>query len=174
MVRDCVRAWTHTQSKLVSAGVYRLHPWELKVPFEACLGMREGSNESAGCSIYMYRDVHAGLLLVFVQDVVNFLHGFVVTGVRAAQDDKYTDGVLINVLFDQLRVQSIAGLGTDGQDASLNLEISSELFQRHLSIGTHQDVGLACILSLFSALLLPASLHGQAAEMDGFRGTSGG
>lgn len=52
-------------------------------------------------------DIDARLLLVSVQDVVDLLYRFVVAGVGATQDHENTNGVLVNVLLDQLRIQAV-------------------------------------------------------------------
>ena len=69
--------------------------------------MREGCDKATRCRVDMDWDVDARFLLVSVQDVVDLLYRFVVAGVGAAQDYEDTNGILVDVLLDQLRIQAV-------------------------------------------------------------------
>lgn len=72
-------------------------------------------------------DIDARLLLVSVQDVVDLLYRFVVAGVGATQDHENTNGVLVNVLLDQLRIQAVRRVFRYRQNSCLNLEVAGKL-----------------------------------------------
>lgn len=139
------------------------------VPFRAtCFGVSEWSNEATASSVHMDRNVSTGLGLILVEDFGYFFHWFIVAGVGAAQDDKHPNGVLINVLLHQLRVEPEVTLLADIQNASFDFEIPREFFQSHLCVRTHDNIGLRGILSLGLTFLLPAPLHCKTSEVDCF------
>ena len=49
--------------------VNAFHSRELEVPLEAGAGVCERRNEATACSIDMYRDIYASLLLVRIENV---------------------------------------------------------------------------------------------------------
>ena len=72
-------------------------------------------------------DIDARLLLVSVQDIVNLLYRFVVAGVGATQDYEDTNGILVDVLLDQLRIQAVRRVFRYRQNSCLNLEVAGKL-----------------------------------------------
>lgn len=115
------------KTELVAAGVDGFDARKLEVPLFAGLGVREWSNEASGRSIDVNGNVVAGLLLKGIQNVVNLLYRLVVTCVRAAQDYKHTNGVLVNVLLHQLRVKAVRRILRDRQDPGFDLEVAGKL-----------------------------------------------
>jgi len=87
-------------------------------------------------------NVDAGLLLILVQDVVDLLDWLVMTGVSGTKDNEDTNGVLVNVLLDELWVKPVLRLGADWKDASLYLEVASELCYLSASRKKHQETSL--------------------------------
>ena len=136
--------------------------------------MRKWSNEASTSSIHMNRNIDSRLLLKLVQNIGYFLHGFIVTSVSRTQNHKDPNGVLIDILRHQFRIKTVQALFADVQDPCLNLEIAGEFLQGDLSVGAHDDVWFRFVFSFLVSLLLPATLHGQTAKVNGFRGTGCG
>lgn len=92
-----------------------------------------------------------------------------------SQDHVYADGVLVNVLHGLLRVEAVVTLSGNRHQATLDFEVTRELLQRDLRVGTHDDVGTRLVDRFAGsfALLLPNALHGETAELDSLRGAGG-
>jgi hypothetical protein len=172
------------EAKLVAGCVDGLDTWEFEVPlWTSGLGVREGCNlgrrlaskifrardetyKSSTCCINVNWDVNTGLGLVLVKYLGDLLNGLVMPSVGTSQDDKDPNGIPVNVLLYQFRVKSELALLRNWQDSSLDFEVTGELLQCYLSIGSHDDVGLRRVLALLRTFLLPTSLHRQPAKVD--------
>lgn len=65
---------------------------------------------------------------------MDLFHGLVMSGVRASHNHKDPNGVLVNVLLDELRVQAIVGCGANRKDTGFDFEVSCELLQSNLVV----------------------------------------
>jgi hypothetical protein len=98
----------HSRTYLVARSVDRLHPRQLKVPLVSIsLRMRERSDETSRSSVHVNRNVNASLLLVFIEDVVDLPNRLVVASVCASENDKNTNGILVNVVLHKLGIKAI-------------------------------------------------------------------
>ena len=160
-----------SKAELVAGGIDALDARELEIPLgPAGLGMGKGRDEASRRGVDVDGDVDPRLCFVGVEDLGDFLDGLVVARVRAAKDDEDADRVLVNVLLDEVRVEAVVALLAHVEDPRLDLEVAGEFFECDLGVGAHDDVGLRRVLARGTPLLLPAALHGQAAEVDGFGG----
>lgn len=93
-----------------------------------------------------------------------------------AQNDIYTDRVLVDILHRLLRVQPVLALDGDGHQTALDLEVARELLERHLRVRAHDDVraGLVDALAGGFAFRLPDALHSEAAQLNSLGGAGGG
>lgn len=139
-------------------------------PFLSSTRMGKRSHEPPAGRIHVDRDVMAGLSLVLVQDSGDLLDGLEVARVGAAQNDEDANGVLVQALSDQVRIEAELTLLRHVEDPRLDLEVPRKLLQRDLGVGAHDDVGSRRVLARRPALFLPSALHGQPSEMDGFGG----
>ena len=121
----------------------------------------------------MDRDIDARLGFVLVKNGGDFLDRLVVSRVRAPENHENANSVLVDVLPHQLGIQAVTALLADVEDARLDFKVARKLLQRDLGVGAHDDVRLRRVLAFGSSLFLPAPLHGEAAEVDGFGGTGG-
>jgi len=120
------------QAKFVTTCVDGLYSRALKIPFVSIsFGMRERGNETATGRVHVDGNVNSGFLLIFVQNIIDLPYRLVVTFtqseavrtgqtfpltcISAAQNDEYSYGILVNVLFDQFWVQPIVALAAHGQ-----------------------------------------------------------
>jgi hypothetical protein len=87
---------------------------------------------------------------------------------RTAKDHEDTNGVLVDELHSSLRVKPVVTLVRDWHQTTLDVKVTSELLERDLRIGTHDNVrawlvnGFAGCLALF----LPDALHSETAELN--------
>ena len=137
-------------------------------------GMGEGSNEAAAGSIDVDWDVNASLRLIFVQDLADLLDRLVMASVGASEYDKDANRVLVDVLLHQFRIEPVAARLAHVKDPGFDFEVAGKLLQGNLSVGAHEDVRLAPVLSLLVSTFLPSSLHGETPQMNGFTTSSGG
>ena len=132
------------------------------------MGMCKRSYETSACSVNVDRYIISSLSLVFIQDLGDLFHWFIVASIRATHNYEDPDSVFIDVLFDQLGVESVLALFANIKDPSLDLKVPGKFFQRYLSIGAHDDVWFCSILALCITLFLPSSLHGKTTKVNRF------
>ena len=97
------------QTKLVPRGIDGLDARTLKVPlWSSDLSMGKGRNEPTRSCIYVDWDIVTCLLLELVQNLMNLFDGLIMSSVGRAQDDENANGILVNVLANQIWVESVA------------------------------------------------------------------
>lgn len=93
------------EAKLVAAGVDADDARDAEVPLEVRRG--EGGDEAPGGGVDVDGDIDACLGFVLVKLLGHFLHGLVVTGVRAAHDHKAAPGHVLSALTRRDRNKSL-------------------------------------------------------------------
>jgi len=132
------------------------------------VGVDEWSDEATGSRIHVDRAVDAPL----DKQVVDGLGVLILAGVSRAQDGADPDRVLVDQVHRLLRVDDEAVLAAV-HVLLLDIEVTRRLLPADLHGRVHDDVGPAVVFTLGLALVLPALLHGQRAEHDGFGGADG-
>jgi len=107
----------------------------------------------------MNRDIDARLLLIRIQNIADLLHGLIMPRIRRPQNHKHPNGILIDILLHKLGIQPKIALLTNRQNPRLDLEIPCKFLQRHLCVGSHDDIRFTRVFAFCHPLLLPAALH---------------
>ena len=149
---------------LVARGVNGNDFLKAEIPLQ--LWNDEGSYESTRRSI----DVDNSINVLLDQQIVDRLRIFVFARVCRAQDNTNTNRILVNHGNRLLGVNHVS-LRRAENVFLLNLKVSSCLLPAYLHGRAHDDIGLVSGLAGCNAGVLPALLHGEDSEHDGFRGS---
>jgi len=149
------------ESVLVTGGIDGLHARHAEVPLQ--VGVEERGDEAARRPVDVDRDVESGALLQVVEQLRHALDVLVAPIERRAQHDDDPDGVLVAEL-DGLLGREVVPLALHGDEPHLHVPVIGELVPAHLDVDAGHEVGLVGRLALGPALLLPATLEGEAAE----------
>jgi hypothetical protein len=152
---------------LVARNVDGNHLLESEIPFE--VRDHERSNESTRSSINMNNRIN----LLLNQQIIDSLRILIFTRVSRAQNNTNTNRILIHELDRLLGINNISVRCAE-HVFLLDLEVACSFLPADLHSRAHDDVGLVKRLVSSLAGILPAFLHGENSEHDGFRGADSG
>jgi hypothetical protein len=125
------------EAVLVAGGIDRLDERELEIPGE--VGVQEGRNEGATCSVDAEWNLQALLRIDAHERIVNFFDGLELARVRCAENRHCSDRVLV------YRVGYLPGRDDvtpvlHGQGSRLDVPVPAEFLPHDLYIGPHDQV----------------------------------
>ncbi|KAH3662925.1 hypothetical protein OGATHE_004501 [Ogataea polymorpha] len=153
-----------SKTKFVARCIDRHHAGDSEVPHK--IWVHERGKESGGRGVHMDRDKMTGLVLVFLQNIIDFLNTFEASCVRGTQNNKNADRVFVQVASDQFVIEQKVCVG-HGNYPFLDVKIPGKFFQGYLAAGCHEDVWMVVILSCCFAFGLPVFFHGKSSQHDG-------
>ena len=81
------------------------------------------------------------IILILVQQVRHVFDWLIMTRIGTSENDIDPDCVFVDVLHGLLGIEPILAFDGDRDKSTLDFEVTSELLECNLGIGTHDNIG---------------------------------
>ncbi|KAI6764746.1 hypothetical protein HG531_012633 [Fusarium graminearum] len=112
-------------------------------------------------------DVNWDIKVALNEEIVDGLDILVLTSISRSKNSTHTNGVLVTQVNGLFWIHDKT-IRRTVDELLVNLKVASGLFPTDLNGRGHDDIGMFCALTLGDSAVLPAPLHGQNTEHDGF------